>query len=237
MVIAVKEITNFKKKNTIESYVKYNWFHKEQTKKFKQDISKVNNLYYNEKDDYFVCSMGQKMYLKRQYERITERGYKQQISVYETQNCKGCPIRGMCHKSNGNRNRHINHKLLAYRKKARENLLSEQGIKYRKKRAVEPESVFGQIKQNKGFRRFALRGLEMVEIEFGLIAIAHNLQKLWKWLLNNRPSNKEMSFLSFYFVLKKQIFALKTLINQKITSQNTKPIILTEFYKIKEAVF
>ncbi|MDN5202553.1 transposase, partial [Fulvivirgaceae bacterium BMA10] len=36
---------------------------------------------------------------------------------------------------------------------------------------------FGNIKQNKGFRRFMLKGIKKVEIEAGLLAIAHNLNK------------------------------------------------------------
>ena len=44
-------------------------------------------------------------------------------------------------------------------------------------RPIEPEAVFGQIKSGHLFRRFALRSLEKVNVEFGLIAIAHNLKK------------------------------------------------------------
>jgi len=43
--------------------------------------------------------------------------------------------------------------------------------------------VFGQIKANRQFRRFLLRGLDKVTIEFGLIAIAHNLMKLWQRIM------------------------------------------------------
>jgi len=43
---------------------------------------------------------------------------------------------------------------------------------------VEVESVFGHLKQNLGIRRFLLRGLEKVKIEFGLAAMAYNLRKL-----------------------------------------------------------
>lgn len=39
------------------------------------------------------------------------------------------------------------------------------------------ETVFGNIKRNKNFKRFYLRGLEKVKTEFGLIAISHNLAK------------------------------------------------------------
>jgi len=38
--------------------------------------------------------------------------------------------------------------------------------------------VFAAIKHNKNFRRFNLRGLPKVEIETGLLAIAHNLAKM-----------------------------------------------------------
>ena len=58
------------------------------------------------------------------------------------------------------------------------NLLnSERGIKLRKQRAHDVETVFAQIKNNKGFRRYSLRGIDKVEIETGLLAIAHNLKK------------------------------------------------------------
>ncbi len=38
-------------------------------------------------------------------------------------------------------------------------------------------SLFGNIKHNKHFKRFMLRGLEKVAIETGLLVIAHNLAK------------------------------------------------------------
>ena len=42
-------------------YVKYNWFHKEQHKPFKEDAFNQANFYYNRDDDYYVCPMGQHM--------------------------------------------------------------------------------------------------------------------------------------------------------------------------------
>jgi len=39
------------------------------------------------------------------------------------------------------------------------------------------EPVFAQLKHNHGFRRFSLKGLEKEELEFGLMALAHNLRK------------------------------------------------------------
>ena len=57
-------------------------------------------------------------------------------------------------------------------------LNSERGIIYRSRRPVEVEAVFGMIKSNRNYRRFLLRGIEKVEIEAGLLALAHNLNKM-----------------------------------------------------------
>jgi hypothetical protein len=57
-------------------------------------------------------------------------------------------------------------------------LNSETGIKMRSLRPVEVESVFGDVKGNFGIRRFLLRGLEKVNIEWGLHSIAHNFRKM-----------------------------------------------------------
>lgn len=56
--------------------------------------------------------------------------------------------------------------------------MSEDGIAHRKQRCWDIEAIFGNIKQNMGFKRFMLGGIEKVETEFGLIAMAHNLKKV-----------------------------------------------------------
>ena len=71
----------------------------------------------------------------------------------------------------------MNHKLLAYRRRAKELLMSEEGLRHRSKRPVEVEAVFGQLKKNRMFNRIRMRGIKKVEIEFGLLAMAHNLLK------------------------------------------------------------
>ena len=86
-------------------------------------------------------------------------------------------MRGQCHKSSGNRRIEINHGLKQLRLKAKESLESERGKEVYPQRCIEPEPVFGNIKQNKGFKRFSLRKLPKVAVEFGLVAIAHNFAK------------------------------------------------------------
>lgn len=86
-------------------------------------------------------------------------------------------LRDNCHKTNFNRKVEINHQLKDYKARANELLKSETGIYHRKKRAYEVEPVFANIKHNKNFKRFNLRGIKKLEIETGLIALAHNLKK------------------------------------------------------------
>ncbi|WP_253187268.1 transposase [Paenibacillus sp. GP183] len=45
---------------------------------------------------------------------------------------------------------------------------SEEGYALSVRRMIEPESVFGQIKNNRVFRHFLLRGLPKVSLEVGI---------------------------------------------------------------------
>jgi len=108
----------------------------------------------------------------------TSVGYLSERRFYECAQCAACPLKSKCTKAKGNRRIQISFELQRFRQQARENLLSEQGIALRKKRSIEPETVFGDIKHNRGFRRFSLRGLRKVETEWGILSIAHNIKKL-----------------------------------------------------------
>lgn len=165
-------------KNNIDYFVKYNYFHQEQTgQRQKKAPFVADYLYYNQKEDYYVCPMGQKMLNIGIFEKQNDSGYKQTITRYQARNCTGCPLRGECHKSEHNRIIEVNHRYIELKEKARANLLSEEGRKKSKRRSVDVETVFGNIKQNKSFRRFKLKGMKKVSTEFGLIVIAHNLTK------------------------------------------------------------
>jgi len=167
----------FLEENKITAYVKDTYFDKDRSNNPYHNDFHTNNLFYNPQIDCFYCPMDQPMPLIGKRKKITDNGFEQELSLYQAMNCQGCPLRGLCHKSKGNRTIEVNHRLRKFIQKARELLVSEQGIKHRKQRPADVEPVFGNIKQNKGFKRFMLRGKEKVEIEAGLISIAHNLKK------------------------------------------------------------
>jgi hypothetical protein len=164
--------------NDVEAFVKYQYFHKEQSKKWKDDPYRTENLLYDENDDCYTCPMGWKMNFIGEKIRITDNGFRQVNRLYQAQDCKGCPVREACNKSKGNRRIEINPGLSYYKSIIRERLTSERGRKYRSQRPVDVEAVFGIIKGNKNYRKFLLRGLEKAEIEVRLLALSHNLSKI-----------------------------------------------------------
>lgn len=173
-----EENYDFLQENKIESFVKFNLFHHEQTDKFKAQINKVDNLFYNQEQNCFYCPMGQKMTQIGTFTKKTDNNFLQNITKFQAQNCKECPLRGVCHKQTGNRIIEVNMKLRLHKQKIREKLNSEEGIKHRKQRPQDVEATFAQIKSNHHFKRLRLKGLAKVEIEVGLACIAHNLRKM-----------------------------------------------------------
>lgn len=178
--------------NKIIPYVKYNYFHMDIRKERKRpsDAYKLTLPYYNSDEDYFVCSMGQHMTYIGNRSRKSEIGHVGEYRKYMAQDCSKCPIKGVCTKAKGNRIYEVNLNLMKQKKLVRELLTSERGLEHRSKRPIEPEAVFGQIKYNSGFKRFRLKSIPKVSVEFGLIALAHNLRKYARIVLsidNNSP--------------------------------------------------
>ena len=189
-----EENYEFMENEAIEAFVKYNFFHKEQKRKMKDDIFLTQNLFYNPQEDYFVCPMGQHLNKIGQGKRTSANGYVSTITYYQATRCEGCPLRGQCHQSKTERRIEVNHRLKELKQKARKRLLSEEGLKHRSKRPIEVEAVFGQLKSNNKFNRFTLRGLDKVEIEFGLMALGHNLRKM---VAKNISSEKNVGYQPF----------------------------------------
>ena len=79
----------------IEAYVKYNRFHIEQRMHYEPDPFSQQALYYNTKEDYYVCPMGQHMARIGTSRQKTGSGYVAELARYRARRCDGCPLR--CH--------------------------------------------------------------------------------------------------------------------------------------------
>jgi hypothetical protein len=53
-------------------------------------------------------------------------------------------------------------------------------VPLRKRRSVEVETVFGQVKGNQGYRRFLLRGMAKVTTEWGLLVLGYNMKQIYR---------------------------------------------------------
>ena len=97
------------------------------------------------------------------------------------------------------------------KRKARELLTSETGLKHRGRRCIEPEAVFGQVKSNMAYRRFRHFGKDKVTMDFAFFAIAFNIKKLCSKIAkqtNNRGNTPDFCL----FLLISQILPLENLI-------------------------
>jgi len=174
-----EENYQYLQQQNIKAYIKHNYFDKEQKRNYKpKQPFAPEHLHYNRADDVYICPMGQQMKRIGEHEEKTDAGFIKTYHHYQAKNCNGCPLRGVCHKQKGNRIIKVCRSGIELKKQAAERLRTERGIYYRKKRCWDVEPVFANIKQNKNFKRFMLKGLEKTEIEWGLLCIAHNLRKI-----------------------------------------------------------
>jgi len=207
-----EENYNMLENNHIQAYVKYNYFHQQQKKKFTENPFRIENLIYNKDNDTYTCPNNKVLHFLQEKTTISDNGYKSTIRQYQGEDCTDCPLREHCYKAKGNRIININEKLRAYKNKAKELLTSEKGLEHRSKRPVEPEAVFGQMKFNKAYKRFRHRSFDNINMDFGIFAIAFNLLKMWR-----NTSQKTNS-------AKKACFYIKIYLFYSITYQNKKQI-------------
>lgn len=173
----------FLEQRQLGNYLKYNTFyqdthHYRNPEIIRKHQFRADHFEYDPKTDEFICPNKERLIYLYTGKYKTSNGYESERRYYECKNCKDCPIKSQCTQAKGNRRIQISFKLLEYRRLAQQNLSSEMGKALRAKRSVEVETVFGNIKHNMRFRRFHLRGLEKVNIEWGLVCIAHNMRKL-----------------------------------------------------------
>jgi transposase len=173
-----EENYRFMEENGMEAFVKYNRFHIEQRPRYVQDPFRQDSFYYNKEEDYYVCPMGQHLRRIGTRRGRTASGYATQSARYRAQRCEGCPLRCRCFKARGNRTIEVNYRLNGYKRKAREKLTSDEGIRQRGRRCIEPEAVFGQMKYDMAYKRFRHFGKDKVTMDFAFFAIAFNLKKM-----------------------------------------------------------
>ena len=108
------------------------------------------------------------------YEHLTKNGIGMRIRYFGNTNRVFCVMRRL-----KAIRKKVSMKYWRLKSRAREKLKSEKGYELSVRRMTEPETVFGEIKNNRGIRRFLLRGLWLTKIslDVGWLSLAHNMLK------------------------------------------------------------
>ena len=133
---------------------------------------------YDEKADTYTCHAGKTLspvFIRKQK---SKSGYESEVTVYECEDCSGCPYKEKCTKAKGNKRLYISKSFLEKRQESYENILSETGIQYRMNRSIQVEGAFGVLKHDYAFQRFLLRGKTRVKLEILLLCMGYNINKL-----------------------------------------------------------
>ncbi len=141
-----------------------------------------SNFSYDESGDVYICPEGQCLTYWRT--RLNSHG-KYQVRVYRCRHAAHCPVSQDCSPNKKGRTiQRGEHENTVSRQREKRKSVRNQEIMKSRKWIVEP--VFGQIKENMGFRRFTVRRLENVRTQWSLICTAFNLKKLYKYWLAGR---------------------------------------------------
>ena len=180
-----------------ENYVylettKQNTFIKPQTyenmkkRSFKNNISKRENMIYDEINDEYTCHNNKKLNVIGEYIRKSKSGYEADVTVYECEDCYGCQYKPRCTKAKGNKKLTVSKKFIQKRLKSLGNITSLQGIMLRTNRSIQVEGAFGVLKEDYGFRRFLCRGKKNVKTEFTILCFGYDINKFHNKIQQNR---------------------------------------------------
>ena len=176
----------FLEENGQIAFIKPTNYEISKTRKYKNDIGKIDNMEYNEKEDFYICQNGQKLVVDKIRHNKTKTGYVSEKTIYKCENCKGCLYKSECIKGNNSKipleertkTLYVAKKFIKQRKDDLERITSNKGILYRMNRSIQAEGSFADIKQDMNFRRYLTKGTKNVFAESTLLAIARNINKL-----------------------------------------------------------
>ena len=173
-------------KEGLESFIKPQSYDRNKKKSFRNDISKRENMIYNPKTDEYTCHNQKKLKPTGVAHKTSVTGFRSQVTIYECEDCMGCPLKIKCTKAQGNRKMQVAKNFIEKRQKSYENIITEKGIQLRVNRSIQVEGAFGILKSDYGFNRFLTRGKNNVRIEFILLCFGYNINKLHSKIQNER---------------------------------------------------
>jgi hypothetical protein len=176
------------------AFIKPSNYEISKTRKYKNDIGRIENMEYNENGDYYICRNNKKLTVSNVIKRKSKTGYQSEKTIYTCEDCSNCSFKNSCIKANNCKapledrvkNLETSKLFSRQRKDDLERILSKEGCELRMNRSIQAEGSFGELKQDMGFRRFMCRGKQNVLAESILLAMAHNINKLHNKIQSER---------------------------------------------------
>jgi len=176
------------------SFIKPANYEISKTRKYKNDISRIENMEYNEAGDFYICKNNKKLTVSKTVKRKSKTNYESEKTIYSCEDCSNCPYKSKCIKGNSCKtpleervkNLETSKLFNKLRKEDLERIVSEEGCNLRMNRSIQAEGSFGELKQDMGFRRFLCKGKKNVLAESILLAMAHNINKLHNKIQSGR---------------------------------------------------
>ena len=164
------------------------------TRKYKNDIGKIENMEYDKISDFYTCKNNRKLTVSHIRHNKTKTGYVSEKTIYTCENCNDCSYKSDCIKGNncktplGERTKvlQVAKTFIKHRKEDLERIISDEGVLYRMNRSIQAEGSFGDIKQDMQFRRYLSKGTANVLAESTLLAITRNINKLHNKIQNGK---------------------------------------------------
>ena len=177
---------NIRNKSLVISYIKPANYEISKTRKYRNDIGKIENMEYDEESDIYTCRNGKKLTVDHIRHSKSRTGYVSEKTIYRCENCESCPYKKDCIKGNNcktpleerTKTLQVAKTFLKYRQEDLERILSDKGILFRTNRSIQAEGSFGDLKQDMQFRRYLSKGTTNVLAESTLLAMAKNINKL-----------------------------------------------------------
>lgn len=176
------------------SYIKPANYEISKTRKYKNDIGKIENMEYNPQSDIYTCKNGKHLMVDCIKRSKSKTGYVSQKTIYKCEDCTGCVYKSECIKGNNCKTPleertkilQVAKTFIKYRQEGLERILSDDGILFRTNRSIQAEGSFGDLKQDMQFRRYLSKGTSNVLAESILLAMARNINKLHNKIQKNR---------------------------------------------------
>lgn len=176
------------------SFIKPANYEISKTRKYQQDIGRIENMDYDKEKDIYICRNRKTLNVETMKRSKSRTGYISEKTIYKCNDCGGCSYKNDCIKGNNcktpleerNKVLQVAKKFIEQRKEDLDRILSEEGILLRMNRSIQAEGSFADIKQDMKFRRYLSKGTTNVLAESVLLAMGRNINKLHNKIQNGK---------------------------------------------------